>query len=271
MCLSAVLASLTFTQKVAFRNEIISNLKTRLLNHKTVTIYVVVALCDNEHQGIVKVSNRLGNGEDLVHNLYWGASFGVKTFFESSDDWQHIKTFLNPNTNILERCVFKRRNRNVFLIADAFRGSKIKDAIVTCLKAAAGDDFNEIQITSGGQVLDIEIDESLLIAYIGHNGLMDFELDESPQGDSSSFPKDVMILACASKFFFDDILKEYNVFPLVWTKGLLAPEAYILEEAVEGWLNLEDQEQIRIRAAAAYSKYQKCSLKAAKAIFATGW
>lgn len=35
-------------------------------------IHVFVALADNVNQGIVPVPAKLGNGEDPVHNLYWG-------------------------------------------------------------------------------------------------------------------------------------------------------------------------------------------------------
>jgi hypothetical protein len=44
-------------------------------------IHVFVALADNQHQGIVHVPARLGNGDDPARNLYWGAAFGVRTFF----------------------------------------------------------------------------------------------------------------------------------------------------------------------------------------------
>src|SRR5512143_1123153 len=51
-------------------------------------IHVVVALCDNVHQGIVPVPARIGNGDDPGNNLYWGAAFGVRTFFSKSTDWK---------------------------------------------------------------------------------------------------------------------------------------------------------------------------------------
>jgi len=35
------------------------------------TIHVFVALCDNVNQGIVPVSAKLGNGQDIKGNLYW--------------------------------------------------------------------------------------------------------------------------------------------------------------------------------------------------------
>src|SRR5262245_57039506 len=50
-------------------------------------VHVLVALCDNENQGIVPVPAAIGNGEDPPKNLYWGAAFGVKTFFTRSKNW----------------------------------------------------------------------------------------------------------------------------------------------------------------------------------------
>lgn len=55
------------------------------------TIHVFVALADNEHQGIVPVAAKLGNGEDAEHNLYWGSAYGIKTFFSRSPDWKRVR------------------------------------------------------------------------------------------------------------------------------------------------------------------------------------
>jgi len=51
----------------------------------------------------------------------------------------------------------------------------------------------------------------------------------------------------------------------------MAPEAYTLKAALDGWIAGETSEEIRERAAAAYAKYQKISEKAAIKLFATGW
>lgn len=59
--------------------------------------------------------------------------------------------------------------------------------------------------------------------------------------------------------------------PLLWTTNLMAPEAYVLSAAIDGWLKKESDEQIRLRAADAYNKYQNCGVKAARTLFATGW
>ena len=38
----------------------------------------------------------------------------------------------------------------------------------------------------------------------------------------------------------------------------MAPEAYTLKTALDGWILGESNDKIRDRAAAAYDKYQKC-------------
>jgi len=80
-----------------------------------------------------------------------------------------------------------------------------------------------------------------------------------------------IILACASKGYFADALRLTGAKPLLWTTNLMAPEAYILAAAVDGWLKKETDEQIRTRAARAYDQYQHCGQRSANNLFATGW
>jgi hypothetical protein len=51
----------------------------------------------------------------------------------------------------------------------------------------------------------------------------------------------------------------------------MAPEAYTLKAALDGWMLKENAEKIRRRAAAAYSQYQKCSLAASLRLFSNSW
>ncbi len=57
----------------------------------------------------------------------------------------------------------------------------------------------------------------------------------------------------------------------MWTNGLMAPEAYTLKAALDGWIRQESKEEIRKRAASAYAKYQKCSDAAALRLFSSDW
>jgi hypothetical protein len=99
---------------------------------------------------------------------------------------------------------------------------------------------------------------------------MDFKLARLPK-KADERQRDAVILACASKQYFAAGLKEAGAHPLVWTTNLMAPEAYVLKAALDGWLAGEDGEQVRLRAAKAYDKYQNCGLRAAQGLFATGW
>jgi hypothetical protein len=235
--------------------------------NKIPVIHVFVALADNVNQGIVPVSASLGNGDNPATNLYWGAFFGVRTFFSKHKDWELISTVANPRPTILERCVFKHRHSDLFLVADAYRGKEISQATWDFLEAAGGKPgeglkAGTVQFNTGGS--------ADLVAYIGHNGLMDFALHSMPQRRDER-ERRAIILACASKNYFANAIRSSGALPLLWTTNLMAPEAYVLSAAIDGWMKKESDEQIRLRAATVYHKYQNCGLKAANALFATGW
>ncbi len=235
------------------------------------TIHVFVALADNKSQGIVPVAATLGNGDDPVRNLYWGSAYGVKTFFSRSGDWELLPAVPKPKSEVLERCVFKYKSQNVYLIADAYQGKQIKQAIIDFLEAAAGANPEEVTVTVGSQKLVLDgRGGANLVAYVGHEGFMDFQLPTLPQKKNDN-QRDAIILACISKSYFAVPLRTAGASPLVWTTGLMAPEAYTLKSAIDGWILKENNNQIRERAAAAYSKYQKCSLNAARRLLVTGW
>lgn len=51
----------------------------------------------------------------------------------------------------------------------------------------------------------------------------------------------------------------------------MAPEAYVLAALVESWAADATGEQVREAVAKAYDTYQKCGIKGARGLFATGW
>jgi hypothetical protein len=234
------------------------------------TVHVFVALADNAHQGIVPVPARLGNGLDPERNLYWGAAAGVKTFFARSSEWALLSCEQKPKPEVLERCLFKHRKAEVYLVADAYRGDEIRQTILDFFYAAAGASPESITSPSAPAVTLTGRGGSSLVAYVGHDGLMDFLLPLVPRKRNETH-RDAIILACASKQYFGEALRTTGAYPLLWTTNLMAPEAYTLKSALDGWIAGETNEQIHERAAAAYDKYQKCGLRGARRLFATGW
>ena len=167
----------------------------------------------------------------------------------------------------LERLVFRHSEKQIYLIADAYDGKFIKQCTKDFLNSSAGLLKDTIQIDN--KIIGV-YGNSKMIAYIGHDGLMDFQLEESFRNMDHQ-KRNVIILACLSKSYFSSHLKEANINPLVWTTGLMCPEAYTLHDAISGYINNESNEEIRTRAALAYSKFQKCSNKAARNLLVTGW
>ena len=234
-------------------------------------VHVFVALADNANQGIVPVPAKLGNGEDPEHNLYWGSAFGVKTFFSRSPEWKLLSSGTQPKHEVLERCVWKYRNAEVYLVADAYRGREIQAAILNFLDAAAGLAREQISVSDGGKTTKLDIRGGAnLVAYVGHDGLMDFQLPRIPQRKDTA-TRQAIILACGSKIYFASALRASGAYPLLWTTNLMAPEAYTLKSALDGWIAGESDQQIHERAAAAYDKYQKCGIKGARKLLASGW
>ncbi len=239
----------------------------QLLSHGLGTIHVFVPLCDNLNQGIVKVPEKIGNGQDPANNLYWGCGYGVKTFFSKAADWQVVKKWVKPAPHILERILFKHKATGTLLLADAYDGANMKECTIDFLNASAGNLVCEVKTDSG--TLKFGGSASLL-GFTGHDGLMDFQLDKLPVSQNAA-KRDVIILACYSRSYFTPAIQSSGARPLVWSSHLMSPEAYTLKAAIDGWLKNETAEQIRTRAAQAYNQYQKCGEKAARNLLVTGF
>lgn len=230
------------------------------------TIHVMVALCDNTYQGIVPVPAKIGNGQNPGANLYWGCGYGVRSYFKKSSEWKLVKS-IRIDSLIMERLIFKHASKNIYLVADAYNGKFIQRCTEDFLQSCAGRLKDTLHINS--QVLGIR-GNARLLGYIGHDGLMDFSLgDTFSNVDGKS--RDCIILACVSKRYFSPFISQSGANPLVWTTGLMCPEAYTIHDAISAYIAKEDRESIRNKAAMAYSKYQHCTLKAARGLLVTGF
>ncbi|HZH86351.1 MAG TPA: hypothetical protein VFD77_03475 [Brumimicrobium sp.] len=230
-------------------------------------IHVFVALCDNDSQGIVPVPKSIGDGTKPNTNLYWGAGYGVRNFLDKkTSDWILVADLESDNPMILDRILFKHKSQDIYLLADAYNGQNIKECTENFLLSSNGQlsesiSFKDKQLKFGGG--------ADLLVYIGHNGLMDFNLN--PKFKVNKEKKDVIILACYSKSYFKEHIKNANANPALWTTHLMAPEAYVLHAALNGYIINETGPQIDERAAQAYNTYQKCGIKGARGLFTSGF
>jgi hypothetical protein len=218
------------------------------------TIHVFVALADNAHQGIIPVPARIGNGDDPANNLYWGCSEGVRSYFSESRQWKRQSVQRFAKGPIIERCQFRHARHEATLIADAYRGREIRRATTDFLDAAI-------------RVGDATPQDESLVAYIGHNGLMDFTL---PARSISPIASDrpAIVLCCKSEAYFGRMLRAAGAKPVLMTTQLMYPGAFLLHDALEVFLTGGDVMKMREAAAKAYALNQKISVRAARGVFA---
>ena len=251
------------------RKEIIKRLKEKIKNKQPLVIHVFVPLCDNDNQGIVPVSKTLGDGLNLRTNLYWGALYGVKTHFKKKKDWKLLSAEKDISPNVLERVIFQKKfenGANVILVADAYRGDRMKICLEDYFNSLAGRK-NAIQQIDNKETFIYG--KSDLLVFNGHNGLMDTNVDIIYNHDDVA--KDAIAVACISFNYFEKHLQATKAYPTLMTNHLLAPEAYVLENVFNAWAMLENEEKIHHAAGSAYNQYQKCGLKGAKRLYKSGW
>ncbi len=252
------------------REIILANLHQKIKTNQALIVHAFVPLCDNEHQGIIPTSASLGDGLSTKTNLYWATSNGMKKHFLKLPKWELVKAEQNVDTNILERVLFKKVYNDsvtVYLIADAYRGDRMANCLENYFQSLA--DKRKDRIILAKDTIKIAQEADLLL-FNGHNGLMDLDLN-LPYTQKSR-PKDAVIIACSSQYYFLEYLNYCNAYPLVTTTNLLYPGAFISAAIIDNWANFKNNEKIRLSAGDAYYKAKpKASKKGARNLFKTGW
>lgn len=213
-------------------------------------VALFVALCDNEHQGIVPVPAAIGNGEKPESNLYWGCGDAVPRLLRKSRDWgrpQSVDSRQETPEPVLRTIVCTRADGKMTLTAFAWRG----DAMAACLRA-----FEEALVCGKYD----------LVAFIGHNGLMDEELP-MPE-ETSDRAADSIVLCCMSHEYFAPRLRALGSRPVLLTRQFMYPAGLVLLRALDAWVQTpEDTEAIRKAAGKAYAENQNISVRAGMEIF----
>ena len=78
---------------------------------------------------------------------------------------------------------------------------------------------------------------------------------------------DAMAFCCKSRPFFEKRVEACGSKNLLLTNGFMAPEAYSIKAAIDGWLKGDSDIKIARRAAVFYNDFQKCGLKGAFNLF----
>lgn len=213
------------------------------------TIGVFVALADPKHTGIEPLPEAtLGNGDNPEVNLYWGNDEGLKGTFDRSKSWKLVSKNETPNDPVVLSTRTYRKG-NLVLIARAYRGSEMKRCI---------EDY-EGAVAHGGYDL---------VVFIGHDGLMDFQLPmPEPAADQPKKP-DCIALCCVSNTYFKPRILAAGGRPVLLTTQLMYPGAFTLEAVLDTWASGGSPAELRESAGAAYARNQKISKKAGMGVFA---
>lgn len=236
--------------------------------------HVVVALADNVHQGITPVAATLADGDAPQSNLFWGAPDGLRSYLERRGSWRLAGTLPTPREEVLERVVFADTvtidgvEVEAFVVADAWRGSAIEEATAAFLRVAAGHDSESLTLEGRARALRAG-GSAHLVAWIGHDGLMDFELPALPEPRPRADPRSAVVLAASSESHFVEPLRALAAHPLLLTTGDMTPDAGTFDRALRSWWSDPQIESVHEAAAAAYAEIHGLPIEAARRLFVT--
>lgn len=250
------------------RDSIVLKLQNKIESHEALVVHAFVALYGYNFSDYNNMRT-WEDGTDPVTNLYWGAGYGIKTYFSRYDDWKLVFEQKNLSDTVLERLVFTKKFSNgaeVYLIADAYIGYEME----TCLKNyfSALSEENSDSVVLGNKTIPANGNADLIV-FNGHNGLMDYLVN--PELHKSFRQKETAVIACYSGRYFMDYFRIYHTYPLITTCGLIPAEAYILASIIESWALLKTGQDIRQNIITRYSEIHKCPESDVENLFATGW
>lgn len=231
-------------------------------------VHVIVGLCDRSQPGMEQVPPSLGNGTDPSRNLYWGAQFGLKTWFRSQAAWTQVRPregeIATPHPAVLKRIVFFHKETSTYLVADAYDGTRVREAIRDVLFPRPGDKVEGLvarPIYLGAQ--------ANLRAYVGYNALGDNPLQTIPTPRHGTIRPGIFLTG-TSETTFAPFLEQAELWMLLGARERIEPEAYTLEAAILAWAEGSTPEEVLAKAAEAYAYHQELEVPVAAALFVHG-
>jgi hypothetical protein len=256
---------------------------------RPLVVLVVVPLCSNSQ--IACGRHGLGSPGSLRTNLYWGALYGARRFFDRPErGYERVAVESGDGSTDspwLERVIYRRwvaaapwavaAGASGATPPDEARGGRVEQIVV--LEGfhgehidAAVDRFWALAV-EGGTVRfhdgdGLRTERIHVVGYAGHDRLMDGhrlpELGPSP----GARPIPSFVLACLSERFFGAPLRAAGSSTLVTTSAYVAPEGYAIEAAVRALGSAAPPEAVRQEVVTAYAKWQAIPWRQASRYFA---
>jgi hypothetical protein len=279
VCLPATAAAAPTEEEAGWLDGLSEAVIADLAAGKPLVVQVHVPLCDND---ILACGNaKLGDGDNPDTNLYWATTPGFGAWFtRKKSGWKQVLDGDGATVgdeDVLDVRVFRRRiaasrawraagapkHFDMYVVAFAWRG----EAIDRALDAYAADLYGTaarslrlddgVELAAGGA--------ARIVAYVGHNRLMDLDRYEWP--DASGEAKGAIAIACHTAAYMEDDVPAASRVPLLLTRDFLFANAAPLDAAVVAFAEGGSYAAIREAAAAAYAGVQKREVKKVRGAF----
>ena len=237
---------------------------------KPLVVEVHVPLCDSS---IIACGNaKLGDGDNPATNLYWSTTPGFGAWFaRKGSGWQRAlaTTTQTGDSDVLALHVYRRtlatpaawRKRGapkrfeLDIVVRAWRGKAIDRALAAYADDISGKGARTVKLASGELAAG---GAAQLVAFVGHNRLMDLESFEWPAPGARA--KGAIAIACDTAPYMKKQVSAPTRVPLLMTSDLLFANAAPLEAAVLAFASGAGYAQIRRDAATAYAGVRKRSV-----------
>ena len=267
-------ANVTVTSDAATRwlEGVYKRMAEAVNSGKPVVLQAHVALCDNS---IINCGAQ-GDGDNIEKNLYWTTSGAVDGWFRRQRAvWKEVsrrdttadqngvlqvrvyRTLVTPDENWQRRGV--TRPFTAYAVMYGWRGKDIDKA----LKAYMDDLYTcaprSVPLPTGGALQ--AGGQAHLVAWIGHNRMMDLELPELRQlllrtDGCTTQPKGMIAVACRTGSYLGRYVSAEQRVPLLLTDSLLFAGTHAFEGAARAFISGGTLADIRAAAAKSYAEGQ---------------
>ncbi len=251
-----------------------------LADGKPLVVQVHVPLCDND---VIPCGNkRLGDGDNPSTNLYWATTAGFgKWFARKRSGWTRVLDgdgATVADADVLDLLVYRRTvaasqawrdagapaRFEVYVVAQAWRGEAIDRALDRWARDLYGASAQALTLDDGTTIA--AGGAAHIVAYVGHNRLMDLDGYAWP-ADSSDTRKGAVAIAChTDAYMHDDVPAEDRV-PLLFTRDFLFASAPPLEGVVLAFAEGGGYRGMRKAAAVKYAAPEQKSVKRVQGAF----
>ena len=244
-----------------------------------VVIEVFVPLCSENRGGPCGKHKGAGDPADLEANIYWGAIYGARRYFERGWlGWTRTEQTAGDGSFELERVTYKRsvsgspwgtgQAVDVVVVMHGIHGDSNKEAMERFRDTAANG--GSVKFNDGSGLRDERVHA---VGFMGRNPLLkngrppaedDLDLPEVSKS-GNAIPS--FSIAAHSRETLGTWLFKAGSPRLLLARGATASEGYLLESIAKSLAENQPGYALRKRATQTYAKHHKLPLSAAEVFF----